>query len=254
MRLIFLIFLFYGLTSFAQEKITTIAVIDTGYGYNLASQQTDKLCQHGHIDFTKSEKYVNVKGIAVPKDDHSHGTNVAGIIIDTLNNYKKPYCLVIIKIYDFTVKDEDLALERSILAINHATEIGVDYINYSGGGKSSSWQEARAVRSYIDNGGKFIAAAGNEYSDLAEVPYYPAMSDSRVIVIGNHGKNKIKMTSSNYGNRVNRWEVGENATAFGLIMSGTSQATAVATGKIILEKEKVMIVNKKVKKTVVLRK
>jgi hypothetical protein len=61
------------------------------------------------------------------------------------------------------------------------------------------------------------------------------MYDKRTVVVGSLDNNGKKMESSNFGSAVSRWELGLNVIGYGIIMSGTSQAAAVATGKIVSE-------------------
>lgn len=216
-----------------------VAVIDTGFGYQDIGIEA-RLCNYGHKDFTNKNEYItdfNTKD-PIPKDNHGHGTNIVGIIDDYAKQSGTNYCIVILKYYDASILHNN-NLENTIKAINYATQIKADFINYSGGGYDKSPEEALAVKKFIDKGGKFIAAAGNEKINLdqKDIGYYPAMEDDRVISVGNAKEINenaiIPSGSSNYGNRVKRWEIGESISAFGLTMTGTSQATAVATGKII---------------------
>lgn len=233
-----------------------IAVIDTGFGYEGLGKQA-KLCKFGHKNFTSDTDMAlgfNTKD-PVPLDHHGHGTNIVGII----EKYTKDvnYCIIIIKYYSPHARMAGSG-KSTVEAIKYATKLGVDFINYSGGGTEESKPETNAVAEFIDNGGTFVAAIGNEHEDLdaskefiinkmadaafSDEPYiedidhklyYPAMDDSRVIKVGGLAKNGNRLPCSNYGNMINRWEVGEMVEGYGLKMSGTSQATAVATGKLV---------------------
>ncbi|NJO48279.1 MAG: S8 family serine peptidase [Leptolyngbyaceae cyanobacterium RM2_2_4] len=212
----------------------TVAVIDTGF---TVSQSTAgaKLCKYGHKDFTSlNESTSTDKTVTpVPVDNHGHGTNIAGVIQKFAGNAN--FCIVVLKYYDPKVVGNNL--DQTVKAIRYATQIGVKYINYSGGGIEHSEAERAAVKSFLDKGGIFIAAAGNERSDLSKLAYYPAMDDARVTVVGSVEPNGEVAGYSNYGKQVTRWEYGTNQVGFGMSMSGTSQAAAVATGKIIKEQE-----------------
>src|SRR5271163_2109352 len=63
------------------NKTTTIAVIDTGFGF-VKNIKNAHLCKYGHKDFTAgtdiSTDYNTVS--PVPKDYDGHGTNIVGII------------------------------------------------------------------------------------------------------------------------------------------------------------------------------
>ena len=216
--------------SLNQVKTLTVAVIDTGFGYRGLGDKTH-LCKFGHKNFSKNPEVVN----GIPVDTHGHGTNIAGVIDRYALGTTRPYCLVIVKYYDPAFMPDN-NLKNEIDAIQYAINIKADVINFSGGGLDANPQENEVVKKYIDKGGVFIAAAGNERSDLEKRAYYPAMSDSRVISVGNIDKEGYIMDSSNYGKPVSCYEVGEKVAANGLIFTGTSQATATATGKFIAGK------------------
>ena len=209
-----------------------VAIIDTGLSASFSTRKA-KLCATGHRNFTSVTETRNIWNTIdpVPIDNHGHGTNIAGLI-QTYAGESNNYCLLILKYYD-SANSKDDTEDSTIKAIDYATKIGAKYINYSSGGVSSSREERRAVKEFLDSGGKFIAAAGNEKSDLALNPYYPAMIDDRVIVVGSIEPDGKIANYSNWGIRVNRWELGSKRTGFGVTQSGTSQATAVATGKIV---------------------
>lgn len=222
------------------KKTQIVAVVDTGFGADdtWTGQEKTHLCKYGHKDFTggkTSDKFGTVD--PVPVDDHGHGTHIAGTIDEYAKKTNGSFCLVILKYYD--PKGLDLYnLDRTVEAFNYARQIHADYINYSGGGVSSSTKEAEAVKAFIDSGGTFVAAAGNEGSDLEIHHYYPAQEDDRVIAVGNGKSEKDHAYSSNHGKRVNRWEQGMDVLTYNHYMSGTSQAAAIATGKIVAEKNK----------------
>lgn len=244
-----------------------VAIIDTGLVYNDYSINA-KLCKYGHVDFSpyniKSDKFGTK--MQVPTDTHGHGTNIAGLIEREAGNTN--YCLIIIKYYDPKAYGNN-NLQATIKSFKYANEIGADIINYSGGGLDYSQEEHDAVISFLDRGGKFFAAAGNEDSDIKTHPYYPASYDYRITVVGNamavdqdkyeriHEMDKTRNLvhvdgyegvatrhpASNYGETMIRWEFG-SAWAFGYAMTGTSQATAIATGKTVKQ------INRKCKKSV----
>lgn len=208
-----------------------VAVVDTGFGV-FGNEPTDKLCDTGHKNFSEDKEMINVPSIKdpIPKDNHGHGTNIVGII-DAYGG-DGDYCIVVIKFYSPKAIGEN-NLKNSIAAFQYANEIGADIINYSGGGTESSKEEGLAIKNFLDRGGIFVAAAGNERSDLAASPYYPATEDDRIVVVGAVDSAGNKIAVSNFGKRVDRWEIGKSVAGYGIVMTGTSQATAVATGKII---------------------
>ncbi len=212
-----------------------VAVIDTGFNFD-SNFMNNNLCKFGHKDFTSIQQGVKPYGYKdfVPSDSIGHGANVVGLI----NQYAKNsnYCIVVLKYYDRSDTATD-PLSNTINAIRYATSLGVKYINYSGGGTDPSYLEKLAIKNFLDQGGKFVAAAGNERKNVDQSGYYPALDDSRITVVGSAEKDGTVSTYSNWGSSVKRWEYGSNAVGFGIKMSGTSQATAIATGKIINESE-----------------
>lgn len=242
LNIMLLIFLFHLFTNFAfgDPRPLTVAVIDTGFGYSRLSKNSPHLCKFGHKDFTRERSFDLEQNTvdAVPMDYNGHGTNIAGVIVNNVPKNVK-FCIIIIKYYSLIRFHNNL--QASIDAIKYATRIKADYINYSSGGEEESTEESTAIKAYLDGGGVFVAAAGNENKDLTKTPYYPAMSDKRIVVVGNLFKDKIKSSTSNFGSPVTRWEYGEVIGGYGVFLTGTSQACAVATGKLIGEKNNNMI-------------
>lgn len=212
-----------------------VAVIDTGLKIYEKSMHVN-LCKTGHKDFGNMQKFAHHPKSTddIPIDSHGHGTNVTGIIQDNAGDAH--YCFVILKYYDPYAKAND-NLKHTINAIEHATKLGAKYINYSGGGVEFSGVEQRFVKEYLDKGGTFVAAAGNEKSDLSVRPYYPALDDPRVISVGNRDRYGRISATSNYGKLVTAWEDGEAVRGFGYVMTGTSQSAAVHLGKILKKNE-----------------
>lgn len=234
--------------SFVQAKPIVIAVIDTGIDSKMINHNS--LCKSGHKDFTGT-------GL---RDSHGHGTHISGIIDQYAKNYifsfkespskidsiRANYCQIIIKFYD--PQDHSLDHISNITkSFKWAIKQKVDIINISGGGIGYSSEERAVVLEALNKGIKIVAAAGNEGANIDKNKYYPAMYDKRIFVVGNlvnsHSRNIAE--TSNYGKSVNTWEVGTRVFSrmpnktFGF-MTGTSQATAVKSGKLIRE----MLINK----------
>lgn len=208
--------------------------MDTGFDFKAAWQpnrddvpSTPILCPTGHKDFTG-------KGL---NDEHGHGTHIAGLI----GKYsgKADYCLVIYKYYDNKGSDIN-NLNNTLKAFKAAIVEGVDIINYSGGGIARSREECAILKTALDKGIQVVAAAGNERSDLDVYPYYPALCDSRIVVVEGITKFGSRIPASNFS--TNKYhtvkELGSDVLSilpggqYGF-MSGTSQATAIHSGKIV---------------------
>lgn len=244
-----------------EERIIKVAVLDTGIHESL--KDANFLCKFGHKDFTGSGNIY---------DNHGHGTHIAGLIDqyakgivlqkqeDTekykeLLSKKVKYCIVVMKYYDPRTPGNNLT--NTIKAIQYAINLKVDIINYSGGGTDFSKEEEKLVKKAIKAGIKYVAAAGNERSNLNIEKYYPASIDG-VIAVGNLEKlsyaesdlwsNRsiihkgkyigIRAASSNYGNRVDVWKLGTDIVSYKSstelsILTGTSQAAAIETGEIV---------------------
>lgn len=229
-----------------------VGVIDTGV--NSTIQKSGVLCKFGHRDFTKTSI----------TDTVGHGSHISGLIDqyvkddvidehkDTSNVTKPNYCQVIIKFYDTNMPKETTTMQTMVRAIRWAIDIKVDVINISAGGEIFSSEESELIKTALDSGIKVVAAAGNDGCELGtatfkrigsvlkrvQCRYYPAMYDQRITVVGSSQPDTTRAPSSNYGFYVNSWENGVNRTSYGLdggtsVSSGTSQATAIKTGKIV---------------------
>jgi len=143
---------------------------------------------------------------------------------------------VIAKYYDPKSVTND-NLYNTIRAIRYCTAIGVDIINYSGGGLAPNEKEREAIAEARDAGILFVAAAGNEQSNSDVKKYYPADYDlDNIISVTAYDRENNVLPSSNYGSRtVDIAAPGKNiystlpGGSYGY-MTGTSQATAVVTG------------------------
>lgn len=208
----------------AFAKPLRIAIIDTGL--NLSDPRfAPYLCKTGHKDFTG-------EGI---EDTMGHGTHIAGLIASVAG--RGEYCLVIYKYYSDHETDRWQNGDREYAAIKEATETHVDIINVSGGGYEFGEEEQLALQKHPET--LLIGAAGNDHR---EQRYYPCgYVIKNTVCVGALTADGNRVASSNYGKYVDVWEYGENVKStlpdgkLGF-MTGTSQATAIHTGKVIKEK------------------
>lgn len=207
---------------------TRVAIIDTGLDLSDIRFKAH-LCKDGHYNYADDNNNT--------KDLHGHGTHVAGIIKENAGN--SDYCLIIIKFYkeNQSGKAARLALLKSIA---HAYAFRANVINFSGGGPGYDKLENDFIK---NSDALFIVAAGNddENLDCVDNAYYPACYYLKnIIVVGALKKDLTKLPSSNYGNKINYWEVGEKVWStlpdgkYGE-MTGTSMSTATRTGKYVKE-------------------
>jgi subtilisin family serine protease len=212
------LFLFFYVSNCFSKEIK-VAVIDTGI-----DNQVGKICKDGNIDFSGTNS----------NDSFGHGTHIAGLIIKNAKNAN--FCLYNLKYYDPAMHGGD-SLKAIISALKKAIDLNVDIINISAGGFSSVEEEKSLIKLALDKGIKVIVAAGNEATNLdKDCNYFPACYDNRLIVVGNLTKTGVKSNSSNYGSIVKTWEIGTNVVSSlpnqkSGELSGTSQATAIFTGK-----------------------
>jgi subtilisin family serine protease len=247
------------------SKDIIVAVIDTGIDIhhkdldgNIFSNPGEKCGngidddKNGYVDDCHGWNFVHNNGDLT--DNHGHGTHIAGIIgakaHDTsgVSGVAPNVSLMMLKYYDPKASNSN-NLKNTVAAIRYAIKMKETLkrpmiINYSGGGAEYSAEEYAAVKDAEKAGILFVAAAGNERSNSDEVGkhYYPADYQlSNIISVTAVNKEDTKvLPSSNYGVRtVDIAAPGENirstlpGNAMG-DMTGTSQATAFATGVAVL--------------------
>lgn len=174
-------------------------------------------------------------------DDQGHGTHISGIIKNefirhTANTTFAPSIrLMILKYFDPNAKNED-NLINSTRAIQYANKMKAQVINYSGGGGEPYAQELIAIKASAQQDILFVAAAGNNNSNMDVQKYYPASyglgNIISVAATNNHGD---FVPFSNYGGSVDVAAPGKSIYStlpnkgYGF-MSGTSQSTAFVSG------------------------
>lgn len=217
----------------APEDRIKIAVVDTGFETSKKLQPF--LCRQGHISFTNDSPF---------SEGHSgkHGTNVAGLIAESLDS--KKHCLLIIKFYSEYLSEKEFK-DYVRMGIEYAISQNAKYLNLSLGGPESSHLEFLSLQAALNTGMKIIVAAGNgkkvKGSNIGQnldkdCYYYPACYKFRsrpenFFVVGS-----TQSKFSNYGKVVTRWADGNYVGV--PAQSGTSQATAIVTGQIVKEDTK----------------
>jgi len=141
-----------------------VAVVDTGID-----------C--GHPDLAPNCVYganFAAKGNKLAFDDHGHGTHVAGIIAARDNGFGVIGVAPEAKLYAVKVLDENGSGAWSAVAsgIVWAVKNGMNVINMSLGGSSSSQAVADAVQAASEAGILVVSAAGN--SGCCDTVLYPA--------------------------------------------------------------------------------
>lgn len=227
----FNIFFFLLAAAFAEESRQKIFIIDTGIE-NVASIE-HLLCENGLRDFT-------FKGI---RDNVGHGTNIANIIAKKIDNTK--FCLVISKWFDSLDEDKTAQMIHLVQAVmDAATEPNVKLVNLSIDGSGFSEEEHQAFTSLLNRKTTIVVAAGNNSRNLSlDCSIYPAcyrFPSDFYKVIGSCDGSGNRHSFSNYGGPITECENGKNVNAGGHTLSGTSQAAAVHSNKLVLQWQKEM--------------
>lgn len=197
-----------------------IAVIDTGLDLDLYHAH-NMLCNSGSKSFVDDDPLKDAAG-------NKHGTNVAGLVSKDLDVTK--YCLIILKVYN---SRGDIPYKLPAEAITYAIEQKVRFINLSIAAPGYIDHEFRIINLAIRHGIKISVAAGNKHSDLDTLcDVYPAcysVKSKYFHVVGS--STYLNKEYSNYGGPVKYVEDGSGVGIPRL--SGTSQATAIHTNKLI---------------------
>lgn len=214
--------------------------IDDVHGWNFVSKSTKQI--------RKSKECQGKNGNNKIHDTHGHGTHIAGIIGAVGGNGKglsgvaPKVSLMTLKYYNPNDNGKN-NLENTIKAIQYAVKNGAHIINYSGGGLEGNPKEKMAIHEAEKKGILFVAAAGNEGSntDKKNKNYYPANYPlSNILPVTATDRSDKVLKSSNWGEET----VHKSAPGINILstlpggkyghMTGTSQATAVATGAAVL--------------------
>lgn len=215
MKTLILIIIALTLNSYALDlNMIKVAVIDSGIPTNSSA--------FPRCDGMKDQDFTGT-GIA---DSDGHATNVANLILNRTE--KDRVCFVFLKYYDSRVIAGFLDISNKALA--KAIEYGVDIINYSSSGIGSSQEENRLLDIALSKNIIIVAAVGNDGIDLDESCIaFPACYKKKLpmVIVG---CNDFKV---NHGKVVTIKESCKKKKAGGVTRSGSSQGTAIITGRMI---------------------
>lgn len=225
------------------NKRIVVAIIDTGMDINHPALKNNLWVNpkeipnngidddgNGFIDDVHGWNFVTETN--KPFDSHGHGTHIAGII----HNVAPEVSFMVLKYFDpKSLSDKNIT--NTVRAIDYAVNNGAQIINYSGGGFGKNPLEERAIKRAKDKNILFVAAAGNESTNSDKDSFYPASYDfSNIISVASLTQESDLVESSNFGiETVDIAAPGKNIFStlpggrYGH-MTGTSQATAFATG------------------------
>jgi thermitase len=164
-----------------------LAILDSGISMQGGSLSHPDLLEDGRI-FMGPDL---VNNDLEPKDDHGHGTHVAGIATAAKNNGAGvaglwPGSVLIVKVFN------SVNLESSNVVFKDGVKAAVDFarqrgarlvINYSGGGPPSDTKR-EAVAHARDNNALVVAAAGNGSGGEIIFPAAYSTEFSNVIAVG----------------------------------------------------------------------
>lgn len=219
------LFLFLTTYSVKGESRIKVGMIDTGV--SLSQATSDYLCKDGLKTAIDYDSWL---------DDNGHGTNVFGLIAKYIN--PKTHCIISYRYLGEGVTSSQ-SLDNLISSIYQARKDGVKYLNMSLSGLDSSSQEAKQIIKATEEGMTIIVASGNDKLNLnLSCSAFPACYkklyknlQGKLIVVGAYN-----VRAGNKGKVVDYYDNGYRVGK--PLRTGTSQATAIITGKIISGKLK----------------
>jgi subtilisin family serine protease/pectate lyase len=237
-----------------QGQGVVVAVIDSGVDYNHPDIKDNIWANpgetrnnsidddhNGFIDDTRGWDFVGANASKPvegnnPIDVVGHGTHVAGTIAATGNNllgvigvaWKAK--IMIVKALDDTGAGNDSAIAKAII---YAVDNGADVINASWGGYEESQTVTDAINYAYAHGVVFVAAAGNDASDVDS--FFPANATNAIAVSATDALDQL-VSFSNYGSKIELAAPGDDILSLeagtnGYVRkSGTSMAAPHVSG------------------------
>lgn len=246
-----------------QRKLV-VAVIDTGFAptknledpklwKNLGEVGTDSQGHrkelngidddnNGYIDDLHGWDFVGLrKPSDFPYDDDGHGTHVTNVIYEQARKVQRAPAsedrleFMILRYYGPKASGEE-NLARSLLALRYAIKNGARVINYSGGGSAPNAEEFQILKEAQAKGIVILSAAGNLGQNTDQAAFFPASYElNNILPVVALDQTEHLHPQSNYspkrrtvaapGEKILARIPGGQAK-----MTGTSQATAFATG------------------------
>jgi subtilisin family serine protease len=199
-----------------------VAVVDTGVDPGQPDLRGALVAGRNFLDPASS-----------PRDDHGHGTAVAGVLAARADNGQGMagvcwFCLVMpVKVLDSSGSGDDTRIAAGIVwAVDHGARV----LNLSLGGPGTTPQLAAALAYAESKGAVVVAAAGNSGTS---VPFYPAAGSTVLGVAATTAADR-PYSWSNYGPWVGVAAPGCNvAPSLGggyTRFCGTSSATPIVAG------------------------
>lgn len=213
-----------ALTIMGVEPRYKIAIIDTGYSYDIFQGERLKLCDSGHYDF--------VAGAPVISTGTGHGSKVAAIIANRLKNVD--YCAVIYNVEAKPGYIPSALVSKAFLRVSSQRFTAVT-VSFSGTVPSPG--EKMAMELAVESGAKIFVAAGNMSKDLDQIcNVYPACYPiPKMKVVGAVGDDyTLPADYSNYGSRIDIWALG----SYDQVDYGTSYAVPRALASYVRSLER----------------
>ncbi|MBQ8011173.1 MAG: leucine-rich repeat protein [Oscillospiraceae bacterium] len=163
------------------DSSVIVAVVDSGIG------------DHPFFEGKIMDGYDFVNGDHIPNEEQSHGTHVAGTVLDCMRGVDVK--IMPIKVFGPGKKG---SISHIVMGINYAVKHGANVINLSLGGDCSNAMHA-AIKNAVQKGVTVIVSAGNDAVNT--VDYCPAHLEDAIVVSAIDSKLE-KYIWTNYGNSV----------------------------------------------------